>query len=406
MRRRRAAARRHAEGARIVYKTFGTLNAARDNVIVYPTSYSAQHTDIEWLVDVRALPRSQPLLHRHPEHVHQRAVDLAVELRRCAVPRGDDLRQRHPAAPADERGVRRRAGEDGLWLVDGRAAGLSLGRAVRRLGRAHRRELRLGQDRAAQLRLPRGRAHRPCWPRAPRKRASAPWAASMPAGRSARPSIAASCGAGWASPSSRISWCAPGRRASCGATCTTCWPSSGPGSTATSRPTTSIAATSQMALAGIKARVLLMPSATDLYFQTDDNRGELPHLAHGQAGRDPLGLGPPRRQPAGQSRGRRLHRRPGDGAARVLRAASRRPSSLAVSPRLAAAQPLQPAARLAVPADPRQPAVRRHARSVTRRLACSLLIDPAAGDLGAPAVAADEAAPSWCWRSPAASERC
>lgn len=36
--------------AKIVYKTFGTLNAARDNVIVYPTSYSAHHTDIEWLV--------------------------------------------------------------------------------------------------------------------------------------------------------------------------------------------------------------------------------------------------------------------------------------------------------------------------------------------------------------------
>ena len=39
--------------ARIVYKTFGTLNATRDNVIIYPTSYSAQHPDIEWLVDVR-----------------------------------------------------------------------------------------------------------------------------------------------------------------------------------------------------------------------------------------------------------------------------------------------------------------------------------------------------------------
>ena len=38
----------------------------------------------------------------------------------------------------------------------------------------------------------------------------------------------------------------------------------------------------QMALAGIKAKVLLMPSATDLYFQTDDNRAELPHLAHGR----------------------------------------------------------------------------------------------------------------------------
>jgi len=39
------------KAARIVYKTFGTLSAKRDNVIIYPTSYSAQHTDIEWLVD-------------------------------------------------------------------------------------------------------------------------------------------------------------------------------------------------------------------------------------------------------------------------------------------------------------------------------------------------------------------
>ena len=36
--------------ARIVYKTFGSLSARKDNVIVYPTGYSAQHTDIEWLV--------------------------------------------------------------------------------------------------------------------------------------------------------------------------------------------------------------------------------------------------------------------------------------------------------------------------------------------------------------------
>jgi len=35
---------------RLAYKTYGTLNAARDNVILYPTSFSAQHTDIEWLV--------------------------------------------------------------------------------------------------------------------------------------------------------------------------------------------------------------------------------------------------------------------------------------------------------------------------------------------------------------------
>ena len=35
---------------RIAYKTYGTLNADRSNVIVYPTSFSAQHYDTEWLI--------------------------------------------------------------------------------------------------------------------------------------------------------------------------------------------------------------------------------------------------------------------------------------------------------------------------------------------------------------------
>lgn len=37
-------------GLRLAYKTYGTLNAAKDNVILYPTSFSAQHTDTEWLI--------------------------------------------------------------------------------------------------------------------------------------------------------------------------------------------------------------------------------------------------------------------------------------------------------------------------------------------------------------------
>ena len=36
--------------ATIVYKTYGELNSDRSNVILYPTSYGAQHTDIEWLI--------------------------------------------------------------------------------------------------------------------------------------------------------------------------------------------------------------------------------------------------------------------------------------------------------------------------------------------------------------------
>ncbi|TPQ37459.1 hypothetical protein C2U70_10855 [Bradyrhizobium guangdongense] len=37
-------------GVLLAYKTYGTLNAAKDNVILYPTSFSAQHFDTEWLI--------------------------------------------------------------------------------------------------------------------------------------------------------------------------------------------------------------------------------------------------------------------------------------------------------------------------------------------------------------------
>ena len=36
--------------AQLVYQTYGELNRDRSNVILYPTSYGAQHSDIEWLV--------------------------------------------------------------------------------------------------------------------------------------------------------------------------------------------------------------------------------------------------------------------------------------------------------------------------------------------------------------------
>lgn len=37
-------------GARLAYKTYGTLNAAKDNVIVYPCWYSGTHLENEWLI--------------------------------------------------------------------------------------------------------------------------------------------------------------------------------------------------------------------------------------------------------------------------------------------------------------------------------------------------------------------
>lgn len=37
-------------GARIVWRAHGMLSPARDNVVLYPTSYGGQHPDLEWLV--------------------------------------------------------------------------------------------------------------------------------------------------------------------------------------------------------------------------------------------------------------------------------------------------------------------------------------------------------------------
>ena len=36
--------------AQIVYQTYGKLNADQSNAILYPTSYGAQHSDIDWLI--------------------------------------------------------------------------------------------------------------------------------------------------------------------------------------------------------------------------------------------------------------------------------------------------------------------------------------------------------------------
>ncbi len=36
--------------AQIIYQTYGSLNQNRTNAVLYPTSYGAQHSDLEWLV--------------------------------------------------------------------------------------------------------------------------------------------------------------------------------------------------------------------------------------------------------------------------------------------------------------------------------------------------------------------
>ena len=142
------------------------------------------------------------LVHRDPRHVRQRTVVQSVEHCRLSVA-GDDIRQRADPAPCAARAVRHRARGMCLWLVDGRIAGLSLGRAVSRCSGPHRGELRRRAHRRAQPGVPAqpdgdagGRAgtyrRRPFLGRTASRR-SGRSGASMRRGRSARISIAPDC---------------------------------------------------------------------------------------------------------------------------------------------------------------------------------------------------------------------
>jgi len=184
------------KAAKIVYKTFGTLNAARDNVIVYPTSYSAHHTDIEWLVAPEdcldptkyfvVIPNmftnglsSSPS--NTPDFPNVTTFDNVTQQRRL---------------------LKELFGVDRVKMVYGWSMGAQqayhwaalFGDAVERI------VVNCGSAKTAPHILSSSKAcGRPCWRRARRRKASAPWVASMPAGRSARPSIVARCGAAWVS---------------------------------------------------------------------------------------------------------------------------------------------------------------------------------------------------------------
>ena len=93
------------------------------------------------------------------EHVRQRAVVVAEQHAAADRPRGvsarHDLRQRRLPAPAGHRASGHRADPARRRLLDGRAAGVSVGRAVSGDGGGDRADLRHRAHFAAQLRVSR-----------------------------------------------------------------------------------------------------------------------------------------------------------------------------------------------------------------------------------------------------------
>ena len=268
------------KAAKIVYKTFGTLSARRDNVILYPTSYSAQHTDIEWLVT--------------PEH--------ALDPSRYFIVIPNMFTNGLSTSPSNYEGdfpqvttydnvtqqrrlLNEAFGVDRVKLVYGWSMGAQqayhwaalFGETVERIvvncGSAktapHNFVFLEGVRAALQA------ARTPQDGLRAMGRIYAGWALSQTFYRRELWR-----GLGFTSLEDFLvrSWEAGFLRRDMRDLLAQLWTWQAGDISANDLFRGDL----EMALASIKAKVLLMPSATDLYFQTDDNRAELPHLKYGK----------------------------------------------------------------------------------------------------------------------------
>ena len=275
-------------GARIVYKTFGTLSPRRDNVIVYPTSYSAHHTDIEWLVS--------------PEHCldPSRYFIVIPNMFTNGLSSSPSNTSDFPSVTTYDNVMQQRRmmaelfGVDRIKLVYGWSMGAQqayhwaalFGDAVERI------VVNCGSARTAPHNFVFLEGVRtalqadPAWDGSkytakpePGLRAMgriyAGWALSQTFYRREMWR-----GLGFATLEDFLvrSWEANFLRRDASDLLAQLWTWQHGDISANDLFRGDL----EMALAGIKAQVLLMPSATDLYFQTDDNRTELPHLRHGR----------------------------------------------------------------------------------------------------------------------------
>lgn len=275
------------KNARIVYKTYGTLSPQRDNVIVYPTSYSAQHTDIEWLVNVEhCLDPSRYFIvipNMFGNGLSSSPSNAATKAGFPRITTFDNVTQQRRLL-AELFGVARIKMVYG-WSMGAQQAyhwaalfGADVERIVVNCGSA-----RTAPHNFVFLEGVRTALHAdPHWngeyftakPEAGLRamgRIYAGWAASQTFYRRELWR-----GQGFTSLEDFLvrNWEANYLRRDADDLLCQLWTWQNGDISANDLYRGDL----PMALSGIKARVLLMPSATDLYFQTDDNRAELPHI--------------------------------------------------------------------------------------------------------------------------------
>lgn len=265
--------------ARIVWKTYGRLSPRRDNVILYPTSYGAHHTDIEWLIDVRrCLDPSRYFI------VIPNMLTNGLSSSPSNTPGFPEVTT-YDNVMLQRQMLVELFGIDRLKLVYGWSMGAQqayhwaalFGEAVERI------VVNCGSARTAPhnfvflegIRTTLQAAATPQQGLRAMGRIYAGWALSQTFYRREMWR-----GLGFNSLEDFLvrSWEANFLRRDMQDLLAQLW----------TWQHGDIAANDlyrgdlQMALSGIKAKVLLMPSATDLYFQTDDNREELPYLKYGK----------------------------------------------------------------------------------------------------------------------------
>jgi homoserine O-acetyltransferase len=266
------------KNAKIVYKTFGTLGPKRDNVILYPTSYSAHHTDIEWLVSPEhALDPSRYFIvipNMFTNGLSTSPSNYAGEFPQVTT--YDNVTQQR-------RLLNEVFGVDRVKLVYGWSMGAQqayhwaalFGDAVERIvvncgsaKTAPHNFVFLEGVRTALL-----AARTPQDGLRAMGRIYAGWALSQTFYRRELWR-----GLGFTSLEDFLvrSWEAGFLRRDMRDLLAQLWTWQAGDISANDLFRGDL----EMALASIKAKVLLMPSATDLYFQTDDNRAELPHLKY------------------------------------------------------------------------------------------------------------------------------
>ena len=265
--------------ARIVWKTYGTLSPKRDNVILYPTSYGAHHTDIEWLVDVRhCLDPSRYFI------VIPNMLTNGLSSSPSNTPDFPEVTT-YDNVMLQRQMLVELFGIDRLKLVYGWSMGAQqayhwgalFGEAVERI------VVNCGSAKTAPhnfvflegIRTTLQAAATPQQGLRAMGRIYAGWALSQTFYRREMWR-----GLGFESLEDFLvrSWEANFLRRDMHDLLAQLWTWQHGDISANDLYRGDL----QMALSGIKAKVLLMPSATDLYFQTDDNREELPYLKYGK----------------------------------------------------------------------------------------------------------------------------